>query len=988
LRTVKYDEAISATEWEQEFILGQVTAGSRVLWIGSGSESLAEKLHIEHSCSVSRIEHSLDLRDPPSRTADHITGDVEQLDFDCIVGSERFDLILMLDLLEQLRAPAATMGRLRRLLGDGGAIIASALNGAHANVCLALFDAGLSIAENNGASLTGRRFFTRDNLQDLFESAGYSPTHWMRERRSIDLSARGVLAEPVPENVLEWLRGNPESTTYRFLVRAERSDSAETVRRLRLDLDERTSELGSARSDVEAAREELTATADELAVTRAELHQVRTVLNQVFNTKAWRLASWFWRTRERLRPAAMRRLLQLPGVAASPGRAAEPKHLSEAKTEAPSVLAPGLRLASPLPNATADAILAAPTPSALPGYDMICFSVIDWDFRFQRPQQLMSQFAQHGHRIFYVKHSTFLAPNAPEKFHVRSLGPNLFEVQLAASRAPGATIYSDVVDSRDDTLIEALDALRRAYGIEAAVTIVEMPSWAPLAVQARAGWGWKLIYDCMDEWEDFPRIGRTVIEQEHALVEQADLVVVSSERLRRKWSTRARDLEVARNAAAFEFFSERSRPNRLLNGVRHPIIGYYGAISEWFDVSLIEYAAREKPDWQFVLVGAVTDLNITGLKTLRNVHLLGERPYEQIPEYLYHFDVCTIPFQLNTTTRATDPVKLYEYLSAGKPVVATMMPEIEPYAELIYRAEGPQEFLTQLEKALSEDDQGLVDRRIELASQHTWADRCTRIRAGIQRSFKAASIVVVTYNNLACTKLCLESLLSNTEYPEYEVIVVDNASSDGTPAYLRYLARRQPRVQLILNNENYGFARANNQGLEMARGDILILLNNDTVIPTGLITRLARCLEDPEVGLVGPVTNATGNEARIEIPYTDYAGFESFARDYTQSHEGERFDIRVLAMYCLAMRRDVYEKVGPLDERFHVGMFEDDDYAMRARQAGYRVVCTENAFVHHFGEASFNKLKQSGEYQRLFEANRRRFEEKWGVPWEPHRYRS
>jgi GT2 family glycosyltransferase/glycosyltransferase involved in cell wall biosynthesis len=645
-------------------------------------------------------------------------------------------------------------------------------------------------------------------------------------------------------------------------------------------------------------------------------------------------------------------------------------------------------LDGPLSDSSAEAILASAPPATARKYDVLCFSVIDWDFRFQRPQQLMTQFAERGHRVFYVTHSAFIAPNDPERFRIRPLGPNLFEVQLAATRASGATIYSDVVDPHDVALREALEALRRAYGIEAAVTFVEMPSWGPIAAQARERWGWKLIYDCMDEWEDFPRIARSVVQQERELVARADLVVVSSERLRQKWSEPAHDLELARNAAAFEFFREHSRPNGLLAGTAHPIVGYYGAISAWFDVALLEHAARRKPEWQFVLVGAISDLNIAGLRRLPNVHLLGERPYDEIPEYLYHFDVCTIPFRINTTTRATDPVKLYEYLSVGKPVVATMMPELEPYGELIYRARGPEDFLAQLEHALGEEDEVLVQKRIDLAAEHTWADRSDRIQGGIQRTFKRASIVVVTYNNLACTKFCLESLLGNTEYPAYEAIIVDNGSTDGTPAYLRHLAREQSRVRLILNTENLGFARANNQGLAIASGDVLVLLNNDTVLPVGWLTRLARHLEDPEVGLVGPVTNSAGNEARIEVPYTDYGGFEDFARAHTQAHEGEHFDIRVLAMFCLAIRRDVYEQIGPLDERYEVGMFEDDDYAMSARRAGYRVVCAEDAFVHHFGEASFGKLKQSGEYQRLFEANRQRFEEKWGIPWEPHRYRA
>lgn len=248
-----------------------------------------------------------------------------------------------------------------------------------------------------------------------------------------------------------------------------------------------------------------------------------------------------------------------------------------------------------------------------------------------------------------------------------------------------------------------------------------------------------------------------------------------------------------------------------------------------------------------------------------------------------------------------------------------------------------------------------------------------------------ASVVVPVLDNLACTRMALESVLANTTGWAYELIAVDNGSAVETRDYLEALAGRNRQVKLIRNEENVGFAAACNQGLTAGAGRFLVLLNNDTIVPPDWLRHLLMRLDDAEVGLVGPTTNRCGGAAQISTQYASYAEMVEFARERRDAWEGRPVvDLEVAEMFCVAMRRDILDAVGPLDERFEIGMFEDDDYSRRVRDAGYRVVCAEEIFVHHFGEASIGALATRGRYGRVFHTNRRRFEEKWGVSWEPH----
>jgi GT2 family glycosyltransferase len=248
----------------------------------------------------------------------------------------------------------------------------------------------------------------------------------------------------------------------------------------------------------------------------------------------------------------------------------------------------------------------------------------------------------------------------------------------------------------------------------------------------------------------------------------------------------------------------------------------------------------------------------------------------------------------------------------------------------------------------------------------------------------AASVVVVTRDNLPFLRICVESVLAHSADSPYELIVVDNGSSDGSGDYLERLAAVHRHVAVVGARENLGFARGCNRGIERARGDALVLLNDDAAVAPGWLSRLLAHLDRPGVGLVGPSTNRIGNEAETETAYTTWGGFLDEAAQRASEHDGQAFEIPTLAMFCLALRREVCEKVGPLDERFEIGLLEDDDYALRVRNAGMCSLCADDVLVHHFGETSFGKLVSSGERARILAANRRRFEEKWGTRWRPY----
>lgn len=241
------------------------------------------------------------------------------------------------------------------------------------------------------------------------------------------------------------------------------------------------------------------------------------------------------------------------------------------------------------------------------------------------------------------------------------------------------------------------------------------------------------------------------------------------------------------------------------------------------------------------------------------------------------------------------------------------------------------------------------------------------------------SIVIPCYNEISYTRLCVESLLAHTPEP-VELIFVDNGSTDETSAYLDSLARDLPGVRVLRNPVNRGFAAACNRGIAAATGDFILLLNNDTVVTRWWLSRLlAAATIDEKIGLVGPRSNCVAGPQVVEnTPYgEDLAAMQRFAAGYALRNAGEGHETDFAIGFCLLIKRAVIDRIGGFDTRYGLGNFEDTDFCLRARVAGFRVWICNDVFIHHFGSRTFHGA--GIDFKKLMKENEARFRAKWGV---------
>lgn len=627
-----------------------------------------------------------------------------------------------------------------------------------------------------------------------------------------------------------------------------------------------------------------------------------------------------------------------------------------------------------------------------PQQDVVVFAIIDWHFRFQRPQQLARELAKHGHRVFYL--TVNLTPAHQPGYACEDIEAGIQQISLHIN-AP-LVIYTQKASADQSACLRAgLAKLKAEVQMGPCIHLVQHPFWAPLAsCYADA----QLIYDCMDHHAGFHADDFIHAEAEQQFIREADLCVTSATALWNAVQPLARRTVLIRNAGDSNHFSD-GQMQGLPMPTQHTV-GYYGAIADWFDLEALRIMASSHPNIQFELIGDDTVGAALRLRSCKNVSFLGEQPYSLLPALIQHWSLALIPFQRIPLTLATNPVKVYEYLGAAKAVLATRLPELEPMTQelpnSLWLANRSEEFAHLLPQVLRhEESPEALHRRFErvaFAEQQTWQARGRDLLAAIQAPQPPrVTAIVVSFNQWCLTERCLESLCQSETLEPLEIIVVDNASTDETPERLRAWEDKQHQLgrphRALLLERNRGFGGGVNEGLRLARGEFLAILNNDLVLSDGWARCLRRHLErDPGLGLICPTTNHIGNEAQVWLPGSTPESLLAAAHLRCLEHAGESISLHVAAFFCVMMPKRVFEAVGFLDESYFPGYFEDDDYCYRTRAAGFEIACAEDAYVFHELSASFN-LEGREKREALLNRNRKIFESKWG-PWRPHQYRS
>lgn len=371
--------------------------------------------------------------------------------------------------------------------------------------------------------------------------------------------------------------------------------------------------------------------------------------------------------------------------------------------------------------------------------DLLCFSHLRWGFVFQRPNHLLSRFSKHQ-RVFFIEEPIF--HDGDEKLHIENYNQNLF---IVTPHLKHGLSGNQVLERQQNFISDLMTTMQ----------VNRFFSWyyTPMALSFTEHLSPELvIYDCMDELSAFKFAPAELTIKEKELFKKADIVFTGGHSIFESKKNAHHNIYPFPSSIDKHHFgvarTQITDPQDQAH-IPHPRFGFFGVVDERFDIELLDSVAKQKPGWHFIILGPVVKIDPETLPKYHNIHYLGGKKYEELPAYIAGWDIATIPFAMNESTKFISPTKTPEYLAAGKPVISTPIKDVvSPYGKnkLVHIINNAYEFIKAAEMELKKKRRSVWLRKVDefLAFNswdRTWSQMVRNIEETLIQSSSAKTTV-------------------------------------------------------------------------------------------------------------------------------------------------------------------------------------------------------------------------------------------------------
>ena len=572
----------------------------------------------------------------------------------------------------------------------------------------------------------------------------------------------------------------------------------------------------------------------------------------------------------------------------------------------------------------------------------------------QRSSQIAKTFYKMGFPVYYL----YAYPSSESKIHNIPM-PMIMHNDL---KKIGLEKISNLMNENDLCIFES--------------PCEKFEEYIKLAKDKKA----KIVYENIDNWETSLGVGVLHKETLNELLKDANLLVGTAKPLVTQLEEYCQDLKIKRdikylaNAVDDEMFfplKQHEKPEDLVIGSKTLI--YYGSLwGEWFDWEIIFGVAEANPDYEINLIGDYQGIMNIVTKSPKNVHYLGLKKQEELPAYLKYSDYALLPFKVGKIGDCVSPLKIFEYISMNKIVLATSLPDIKDYPNT-YFGDTAEEWNKLLKKNLKVDEQ----KSDEFVSQNNWYNRTCQMLDILYKSesekcqkefYNNISIVVLNYNNKGIIDRCIDSLLRYNKRYSYEIIIVDNKSTDGS---LEQMKNKYKDKIKIIENEKNGCSSGRNLGVKNATKEYIMFLDSDQwAMNEYWIEPYFEIINKvPNVGLIGWAAGWFNKYGKA------YHVVDSFAYRYMPQSGLCRKDIGYLGSGGMMIKKELFDKVEGFDLFYDPTCYEDTDLSLKIRNEGFEIYYCPYLGVMHLPHQTTKS--GSSAHKKLTNEKQEYFTKKW-----------